>query len=182
MKAPGRQQAFSLLELLLVLGVVVLLALVAFVVLTKVERDNDASLETSRLTVIAANIKRVFGGTSQGYEAVATDVANKARVFPKTMNADSYVDNAPIANAWDGAVTVGPEPEFGRFFVRYEAVPQDDCSGLVAQSVSRFEAVRVNGVAVRDSAGPSNLVELDVSALTQACATEDLAVIEWVGN
>lgn len=177
------QRGFSLVELLLVLGVLALLLVAAFVVYPQVRDRNQANQEVSNLKAIQANVRGLFwskgryNGLGNGRGATAgpdRGIANAARVFPPTMNNGDYSKNAEVRSSWGGNVWVWQRPAVvmqsgssypaaRTFGVLYEDVPSSICVPLVSAVSGGFVGVSVSGTEVIKAEG------LDVAAMTVAC-------------
>lgn len=176
------QRGFSLVELLLVLGVLALLLVAAFVVYPQVRDRNQANQEATNVRAIQSNIRGLFwskgryAGVGNGRGASAgpdRGIANAARVFPPTMNNGDYSRDAEVRSSWGGNVWVwqrpavtmasGTYPAARTFGVLYEDVPSSVCVPLVSAVSSGFVGVSVSGTEVIQAGG------LDVAAMTAAC-------------
>ena len=148
----AKAKGFSLIELLLVLGVLAILLVAAFVVYPQVRDRNQANAEVSNLTAIKANITNLYASRGGNYGGLNRGVANQARVFPSSMNGGVYTAGADITTAWGGGVWIGRESNSTddvvngerRYSIRYEGVPAGVCLGLVSGAASNFQDVRVS--------------------------------------
>lgn len=176
-------RGFSLVELLLVLGVIALLLVAAFVVYPQVRDRNQANTELTNIRAIQTGVRSVFAGKGGNYEGLGRGrsvndrgIANQARLFPVGMNGGDYSQNAPITSSWGGQVWVwrnpvvttpkGTIPWGFSFGILYQNLPPNVCVHLLPSLVGEFHSVRLNTFEVVNEKG-----ELDVMALTQACAT-----------
>lgn len=169
-------KGFGLVELVLVLGVLALLVVAVFAVFVSVQRKNAVTLETQRLTAVAAVVRQVYG-TQRDYSTLTTDVANAARAFPVAMNGGVYTAGAPVRNYWDGAVMVGPlasSPH--QFVVRYAGVPSESCAALVIDTEARFSRVQIGATVVKDRAGG---FQFDPNQAVAVCAALPALAMEW---
>ena len=154
-----KAKGFSLIELLLVLGVLAILLVAAFVVYPQVRDRNQANAEVANLTSIKASINNLYASRGGNYAGLTTTVANQARAFPQSMNGGTYT-GATITSAWGGTVAVAegaavaaagglPAIPAGRSFtVTYTAVPDGVCLGLVSGAATNFARVAVGSTQV----------------------------------
>lgn len=161
----AKAKGFSLIELLLVLGVLAILLVAAFVVYPQVRDRNQANAEVSNLTAVKANITNLYASRGGNYGGLTTTIANQARAFPSSMNGGTF-SGSTVTAAWGGAVAVGgaADPttavatgarEFG---IRYTSVPAGVCLGLVSGAASNFNQVTVGSTPVfTDAAGTGAL-------------------------
>lgn len=163
-------KGFSLIELLLVLGVLAILLVAAFVVYPQVRDRNQANTEVSNLTSIKANINNLYASRGGNYADLETSTAVQARALPSSMVGGNFVSGTPAA-AWGGAVDVGSAadpanaaPANARTFgIQYTNVPEGVCLGLVSGAATNFTQVSVGG---------SNLItnnQFDPAAAAEAC-------------
>ena len=164
----AKAKGSSLVELLLVLGVLAILLVTAFVVYPQVRDRNQANAEVSNLTAIKANIANLYASRGGNYSGLNTTIANQARAFPSSMNGGTF-SGSNVTAAWGGEVDVGSAadptaavPAGAREFgIRYTNVPDGVCLGLVSGAASNFNQVTVGtaGVftnATGDAALPAN--------------------------
>ncbi len=152
----AKAKGFSLIELLLVLGVLAILLVAAFVVYPQVRDRNQANAEVSNLTAIKANISNLYASRGGNYGGLTTGIANQARAFPSSMNGGQYGSTTAITTAWGDGVEIGAAPDAaaavatgGRTYaIVYENVPAGVCLGLVSGAASNFQDVIVGGTSV----------------------------------
>ena len=143
-----RSKGFSLIEILISLGIVASLLLLVFIVVPRVQAQLKVNETGEQLTGMIATLKGLYA-TSQGYAELTTARAIKGRI---------YYDNMPhttttITNAWDGSVFFGPDPgparytndvPSRRYMVTYTNVPDNECAKLAAGAGTNFVMVVVN--------------------------------------
>lgn len=185
---PSKSTGFSLIEMLLVLGVIALLLVGMFVIYPQVRTANQVNTEVTNLLAIRANMKSMFanGGV---YSVVSDDdltrVANQGRVFPVSMNGGDYNANRPV-NVWGGEVsltsTTGTNmgTTAGRAFViRYRNVPIEACVALVAGTINSFKTIQVNYIS--GQAGENmNRDTYTMEGILERCNRRDVATVNFV--
>lgn len=174
-------KGFSLIELLLVLGVLAILLVAAFVVYPQVRDRNQANAEVSNLTTIKANINNLYAARGGNYNGLDEGVANQARVFPTSMNGGDFSAEADITTAWGEGVTIAPAPLNGNadraFTITYAGVPEGVCLGLVSGAAGNFEDVTVGGTTVMTTDG-----QFDPAAAAAQCNTAAGGPVVFTSN
>lgn len=173
-----RTLGFSLIEMLLVLGVLAVLLLAAFVVYPRVRDASRANAEVSHLALMKAAVSNLYASKGGNYEGLDNEVANKARVFPSTMNGGDYTTKT-LTSSWGGNVRISPSPDLTSpqrilanraFLVTYERVPESVCLGMISGASDNFFKITINNVDVitaRNGAKPT----LDMDSFTMRCTT-----------
>ena len=135
------KKGFSLLELLLVLGIIAALVVAAFIVYPKVQASQRAQAESNNIATIQAGVKSLFTSASS-FTGLSNSVAVKAKIFPDNMLSGS--GNATPINAFKGAVTLaaantGPSGADGSSFtITYENVPASECTKIITAAAGNF--------------------------------------------
>lgn len=174
------KKGFSLIELLLVLGIIAALAITAFMIYPKVSSSNNAQTEASNINTIKASVSSLYS-SSPDYNGLTTEVGIKSKIFPDTM-----VNTAGTAalNTFKGPVTLATSAESpsgvadSAFTISYEDVPSAECVKIVSAVASNFYKVTVGGTTVKETtAGSAGTASVDVAKLTAACATGDTTLV-----
>lgn len=162
-------KGFSLIELLLVLGVLAILLVAAFVVYPQVRDRNQANAEVSNLTTIKANINNLYAARGGNYAGLSNEVAVNARVFPQNMVVGDATDADAVQASWGGTVTVDEGTTPREFTISYTNVPDGVCLGLVSGAAGNFTDIAVG-------TGSSGIIDgdgqFDPGAAASACAAE----------
>ena len=173
------KKGFSLIELLLVLGIIAALAIVAFIIYPKVSAANKAQTEASNINTIKAAINSLYA-SAPDYSGLDTTTALNADVFPSTMVSS---DGSSASNTFKGTVTVAASDDApsgasnSSFTITYNGVPTTECVKIVSAVAGSFYEVTVGaGSSGSSSSGStsgtvvkSSSTALDVSDLASAC-------------
>lgn len=140
-----KNKGFSLVEILLTLGVIALLAVAAFVIYPQVRLSQQVNAEVHNLAAIHSGLNSLYSTVNHNYSSLTLDVARKAGIFPKTM-----VNGNTVTNAWGGSIVLGPSvnPYSGisanhTYVIRYRKVPADACAAFVTRAASYYVAIGV---------------------------------------
>lgn len=166
-----KQQGLTLIEVLLVLGVLILLLLAAFVTFPQVRDRNYVNQENQRLLRIAATLKNLYV-TKATYTGLTTDIANQARAFVSEANGGNYGAGQEILNLWGGRVEVAPYAPNPAFMqISYAGVPTDACQKLASGVAVNFAEVSIEGEVVWRKA---DRLDVDVTKIVQTCSDHPL--------
>lgn len=161
-----RQAGFSLIELLLVIGLIAIMVVAAFFVYPQVRDRNYVNLENQRLLQVAAVLKNLYVGKGV-YTGLTTDVANQARAFSKEANEGNYAAGQEIRHIWGGRMSVAPNANPAFMDITYEGVPSDACQKLSTGVAANFKVVSIDGNVVWREA---DRLAMDVNAMVAACS------------
>lgn len=163
------KKGFSLLELLLVLGIIAALVVAAFIVYPKVQASQRAQAESNNIATIQAGVKALYTSASS-FTGLNNSVAVQAKIFPDNMLSGSGSAAKPI-NAFKGNVVVasantGPSAATGSSFtITYENVPAAECTKIITAAAGNFYIAQVGGATVKEAGGT-----LNVAATAAACS------------
>ncbi len=163
------KKGFSLLELLLVLGIIAALVVAAFIVYPKVQASQRAQAESNNIATIQAGVKALYTSTSS-FTGLTNSVAAKANIFPDNMLINSGTFARPI-NAFKGNVTLaadktGPSGADGSSFtITYSNVPAAECTKIITAAAGNFYAAGVGTAGNVKAAGEV----LDVAKTATQC-------------
>lgn len=160
-----RQQGFSLVELLLVLGVIALIAIAAFIIYPQVQAGTQANTEDTNVTTIAANAKSLFGnaGSYTGLNAGADVTGGQEKaIFPSGLLQGPDGSGAgAVTNQWGGTVTaVANATSATKFDITYNKVTDAACVKFVAGIAASFDTVTVDGNSVKAAGSPPNAANI----------------------
>ena len=165
-----KQKGFSLLELLLVLGIIAALVVGAFIVYPKVQASQRAEAESKNIATIQAGVKSLYTSASS-YSGLTNTVAVSAKIFPDNMLSGS--GTTTVVNTFKGPVTVaeattGPSATAGSSFtITYGDVPAAECTKIVTAAAGNFYAAGVGTAGNVKAAGGV----LDVAKTATQCNT-----------
>ncbi|ECE2626534.1 prepilin-type N-terminal cleavage/methylation domain-containing protein [Salmonella enterica] len=172
LKERKSKKGFSLLELLLVLGVIAALIVAAFMIFPKVQASQRLDRESRNLTAIQAGVKSLYGG-----RAKISDLNTDSFIASKNAP-DNMIQEGKLINEWKGNVSVEYSGNHGKYNIIYDAVPASDCSKLISAVSGNFVIIDVyNG---NGSTQVKNLEEgknIDIAATSAACFSEDNSTI-----
>lgn len=175
---PKKAAGFSLIELLLVLGVLALLLVAAFVVYPQVRDRNQANQAITDMAAIRSNITNLYASTGSRITGLNNHVARHAKIFPDSMYPDPTL---PLAHApWGGMVILAPFPAaYGPraqgtvYMMVYNDVPPSICLNLINGVQNTLLQVSVDGVTVKSELDG---IEYDPGATAAACNKETNSV------
>ena len=144
----NKQRGFSLVEILLVLGIIALLAIAAFIIFPQVQAANRANTEQANITTMAAGIKNLYGATRNygGTTPISPTILIQAKIAPSSMYGNATGATA-LTSSWSQPVLVAPVGTT-QFSITYNAVPTEVCTRLVPGLLANFQTVTVGGATV----------------------------------
>lgn len=163
------KKGFSLLELLLVLGIIAALVVAAFIVYPKVQASQRSQAEANNIATIQAGVKALYTSASS-FTGLSTTVAVQAKIFPDNMLSGSGTAVKPI-NVFKGNVIVaaaatGPSAVAGSSFtITYSNVPAAECVKIVTAAAGNFYTTGVGTAGNVKAAGGI----LDVAKTASQC-------------
>lgn len=138
---------FSLIELLLVLGVLAILLVAAFVVYPQVRDDSLAERTTKTTMSVAAGVESLFHNSS--YSGLNNAMAIDANLVPDHMVVEQ--GSPDLASEWGGSVSVSAAGANSRGWrIVYEDVPEQICNRLIGGLGGHFSIIAINDEVVKD--------------------------------
>lgn len=168
----NKNAGFTLLELLLVIGIAAIIGAGIYMVYNKVSVGQQAESESRTLDTLRAGVKSIYAA-SPDYGTVTKAVLIAGRVVP-----DNMVSGTNLVNSFGGSVTVLPK-NLGAgtnngFEITYPSVPGAVCAKLVTTAGAQFDAVTVGTTAVKTF---GTNAPIDVAATTTACNAASVTIL-----
>lgn len=161
-------KGFSLLELLLVLGIIAALIVAAFIVYPKVRTSQIVDAESKNIATIRAGLLALYSSTTN-ITTVNNTVGINAQIFPDNMLVQSGGTVSDVVNGFKGQVKLSATnyASYGKvvFNISYANVPQDACVKLVTAVAPSMSMVNIGG-----SYAKSDLSNVDWSVANAATA------------
>lgn len=175
--APRQQGGYSLIELLIVIGIVI--ALVAAVILFRPAVMNLAkSFQSSmRITSTGESLAQAFRTANGDYSTLSNTNAINGRWIP-----DAWVQGTNLRNEWGGAITLSSSNldsgTNNAYQILTAGVPTTACSRIVESAGMSMETVTV-GTTVVKAFGATTIAP---GTLATACAAANSVSIALVGR
>lgn len=167
-----KEAGFSLLELLLVVGVGALLLLVGIATYRLVTQGTSVNEAVRVLTTLKEKTQRAFQG-QRGYGTAGTDLVPtlvSMKAFPSGVLDD---DDTP-RHAWGDTIDIEVNTDTQMFDITFNNVPSDACVNLGTTfdaDDTDFDSLSVNGAAITE--------ELNATTLSDACDDPDENDLIW---
>jgi type II secretory pathway pseudopilin PulG len=150
MKDKSKQAGFSLLEISMVAGIIVVLSVLAIIGFQAAKQSADLARAVTNLNALTASVRNTFA--SQGdYTSLSNTSVLTSNTLPENMRvpASTTLIKSPYAN--DGftvsAANVGGTANDG-FQMDMKLVPARACQDFVSQVYRNYDTVSVGGSAV----------------------------------
>lgn len=161
-------KGFSLLELMLVLGIIAALVVSAFIVYPKVQDSRKASTEANNISSLYAGVKSLYTGSSS-YKGLDNTMAYKAKLFPDNLIVGNGTD---FVHSYSGHVSVSSSSNTSSgqddsgFTIKYTLLPSAACSRIVSAVGHNFYEINANGTTLEPS-------KMTTSDIVSACEARD---------
>lgn len=165
-------KGFSLIEIILVLGVVSALIIAAFIVYPKVESSQRSHIEINNITSIQTGVRTLYSSSSD-YKGLSTAVGVQLNIFPDNMLKVYSGTNKSIypVNAFGGNVVLNATNDGKAFTIGYSGVSPTECTKIISAVASNFNIIEVNGLLLKDVGRYTQDSSLDISRITTYCQT-----------
>ena len=183
MKKFKRKRGFSLLEILLVLGIISGAIILALIIYPKITGANNVKTEVSNAGLIKSGVQSLYASSSNPpSNPNMNSMLIKADLIPDNM----VQGTANIQNVWSGDVFVGTTTINSKtaFAIQYNHVPAAECIKMVTSASTGFDKIVVSAgkagsaggvvssggnVASGISEDGSTKIEANVANITQYC-------------
>lgn len=135
----NKNKGFSLLELMLVLGIIAALIVAAFMIFPKIENSRKATEEVKYIIMMKNSIVEMYSGKAE-YDNSITDSRVMSNISPK---GDKW-----NRTEWEGGFSVMPQMNNLGFSIIVRSIPQDACIKIVNQLKEQFVRIAVNDTPV----------------------------------
>ncbi|GGF91988.1 MULTISPECIES: type 4 pilus major pilin [Cysteiniphilum] len=128
-----KQDGYSVIELLIVIGVIAFLIIIVFTIGTMLWGKSKDQQMTSGVDAISQGIHSIYAAAGGNYNDVSSLVAIRSGSVPSTLVKDSAA--GIIGTAWygdDNASTIVVNPAQGgrQFSVQLNAIPSSSCTSI----------------------------------------------------
>lgn len=178
MMSKYRSKGFSLVEILLVIGLIAFLSVAAFIIFAQVRDSNNANTETQNVTAIIAGVRNLYGIRAD-YVGLTTEIVNGARIFPRSMyaGAEPGVPGQTVSHVENGLVEVEPwGPDSRMFAIIYRDVPSSLCVKIAQNYGKNVEIVMVDEVEVKMQGD----IGSDPAITASECSAEDESDVYFI--
>ncbi|EPN7305611.1 type 4 pilus major pilin [Escherichia coli] len=158
-----KKKGFSLLELLLVFGIIAALIVGVFMIYPKISSGQKIDSDIKILGTLNAGIKNLYAGQAD-YTGLSVDAVIKSKIVPEDI-----VDDNLIWDSWGANVLIEPYYD-GSFYIGFENVSVDSCPKFVSQAGASFFKIVVGSREVKNTEANQ---DLDMATLANACISND---------
>lgn len=158
------KKGFSLLEILLVLGIIASLIVAAFIVYPKIQSSQRAEMEAKNISTIISGVRTLYAG-KQNFTGLNNTVAINAGIIPISMIPDES-SSSTIVNQFKGNVRlyvssfgIGGVPN-SSFTLIYSDVPAEECVKMLTTVTGDMGGVSINSGRVKEIGEPLNRVNV----------------------
>lgn len=156
-----KKKGFSLLELLLVFGIIAALIVGVFMIYPKISSGQKIDSDIKILGTLNAGIKNLYAGQAD-FTGLSVDAVIKSKIVPEDI-----VDDGLIWDSWGANVLIEPYYD-GSFYIGFENVSVDACPKFVTQAGASFFKIVVGSREVKNTNQ-----DLDMATLANACISND---------
>lgn len=172
------KQAFSLIEILLVLSITIILLVSIFLIYKKIQYDSRIESEYHRIVVIEEGIRSLYRTSSQypGTTDASIDLTNIIQ-NSNILDASQFKDNK-LYNLFGGQIVLTSarantfyQGANSAMILKYTNVPRDYCIDFITKiyGISNEIGVNDNGTNVKSAAKVNNFSQIDVGNISSLC-------------
>lgn len=168
----NKQQGFTLIELMIVLGIAALIVAGVITMYLKSSSSQKVNDETTNLNTIVSGVRNLYS-TSSNYVGLTTAVVVNAKIPPAKL-----VNGTTINNAFGGQVNIAPASISGgtnnAFTVALTQVGSEECTKMVPATVRSFDKVAVGATVLTPAS--------NAGAIVTACNAAAAQTITWTAH
>lgn len=151
------KEGFSLLELLLTLGIIAALIVAAFIIYPKVQLAQKTDQDLKDITTITHGIKELYSGKAH-YEGLTTQAVINSKITPDYMIKGNkiYLTNSK-------EITIGENHSntsgylYNYFYLTIKNFPDDECARIAPMIFKNTFILKINSEQVsRDASSPTD--------------------------
>ncbi len=136
------KKGYSLLEILIVSGIISALIISALYFYPKIRNSNTVNVEVVNMNTILSGIYGIYTGNN--YNGLNNEILIDAKIIPNMM-----VSNTPykIINSWKGDVIISSyklKNNLSLLKMKYTNIPQDQCVLFVSAVEKNFGAIQTD--------------------------------------
>jgi prepilin-type N-terminal cleavage/methylation domain-containing protein len=166
------KKGYTLIELLLALGISAILVIMIFFVYIKVSNEKMVNAEITKINTIAAGVENLYAG-QPSYKGINLESIIKAEIFPDNMLIKDGGEVFDVLNGLGGRVEVSESGDLkdNSFMISYFGVYGDSCFKLPLALDQTFEIINVGVYSIKNPAASGGV--LDKTRLLDACRAAD---------
>lgn len=153
------KKGFSLLEILLTLGIIAALIISAFIIYPKIQSSQRAEMEAKNIATIISGVRSLYAG-KQNFAGLNNTVAINADIIPVSMV--PVGSTSTITNQFKGNVRLYVS-NFGiegvansSFTLIYSNIPAEECIKILTSVTGDMGGVSINANRVKEIDEPIN--------------------------
>lgn len=149
MKIITNNKGYSLIELIMVVGLIAFLMTSIYIFYQRISNKYEANMISQQLMILNDNINKSFATTLS-----PSELTNQFMIASKMVPDALIIDNNKISNGYGGALNLGIDGN--NYTITLQNVPNNVCSYITATDFFRFApGIKVNSNIIKTS-GPIN--------------------------
>ena len=140
------KKGFTLIEVLIVLGIAAIVAAAAYFTYNSVRTTNDANEEIRNLDIIRSGIQNMYA-SQRDYTGLTLALVSNSGIVPSNLVG---AGTGAIQNKWGNAYTItatGPDSGPSKSFGVTTTVPKNACEKVSQGLVAAWDYVAIGGAA-----------------------------------